>query len=361
MKRTILLTLALLMCFIFKAQVNILNASFSEYNLSKEILSQISLSNNGPSGTGKFSISLVNSSNAPIFTAESKPVQVNTGVNIYNSSTLSFFGFNYSSLPQGQYVKNTNRLSSGAFNYCVKFFPLSGVESSDEYCININSENNEALYLIYPSNEETIETTTPVLTWMHTEAFNLLNEGEFFKITLVEKNEEQSPEGAILGNTPLMVKNRVTTHNIPYPLDAQKLEKGKQYAWQVQKIANGNIIASTEVWTFKISEKSDVENHVYVELKEHPGSSIYYVHEEMIYFRVDERYNSSILKLKIIGKDNQPISDRNDQSNFVLEKKKGYNKYELDLAPFNLKNGYYTLVVENEKQRRYTLKFLIEK
>lgn len=343
-------------------QVSIINANINEYNITPASLSQISLSNNGGVGKVKFEIILTNSANNSLLSLSSNVVHVKQGLTVLNNANLNFTSIYYASSSQGQYLKNLRRLPSGAFNYCVRVIPVAGFENGDEYCQSLNTSENENLILVNPYDEEVIETKSPMLMWLHTESFNLLSEGEFFRLTLVEVLDKQSSEEALLVNTPKFLKNYVSKHQVQYPLDASKLEEGRNYAWNVQKIANGNILASTETWSFTLAKNKSKTKNVAITLKTKLDGTVYHVNDDMIFFRFDERYKSSDIKSKI-------FNDKREEVKAELENKKskkngsksvGYNSYKLDLEPYNLKKGYYTLEVLNEKNEKYLIKFYVE-
>jgi len=343
-------------------QVSILNANINEYNITPNSLSQISVSNSGASGTAIIEVVLLNTANQTLLTAKSTPLEIKSGVTIFGYHNLKFSSIIYATSPQGNFVKNIHRLPSGGFNYCVKLTPIVGIEDGDELCQSISAVEDENLYLINPNDEDVIETVTPILLWMHTEPFNLLSPGEFFRMTLAEVKTGQAPAEAILINNPIFVKNHVSKHQVQYPLDAKKLAFGKTYAWMVQKISNGNILASTEIWSFSLENKPNPKEHMYIALKTKLDGSVYYVQDDMVYFRFDERYKSSAVDCKIYNEKREVITPSlsNEQENEEDVKAAGYNSYEMDLKPYKLKKGYYTLEALNEKKEKYYLKFYVE-
>lgn len=344
------------------AQLTVINVNFNEYNISPSSLSQITISNGSGSGQVRIEGKLTNSANEVLLTTVSETIALSEGVSVFGPHNLKFSQFNYSGGPQGEYIKNMQRLPSGAYNYCVQVIPISGIEETDEYCQSVDASMDEQLFLVNPYDEEVINTSTPILIWSHTEPFNLLAPGEFFRLKLVEVYNDQEGAEAMIVNTPIYYQNYVEKHQVQYPLDAKKLESGRHYAWQVEKVSNGNIIACTEVWEFSIEAKMKPEKIMYVELKTKLDGSIYIPQDDLIYFRYDERYQSSSLNCKIYSDSRKEIFTEieNEQEKSTNAVSTGYNSYELDLKPYKLKKGYYTLEVMNEKGELFMIKFVIE-
>ncbi len=354
--------LLLLISGVTHSQISVINVNFNEFNVSPSSLSQVTLSNSFEGGQVRIEGKLTNSANEVLLSTVSEPLVINSGINVFGPHNLTFAQFSYSGSPQGKYLQNFHRLPSGAYNYCIQVVPLSGVEEGDEYCQSVDATLDEQMFLVNPYDEEVIHTTTPVLIWSHTEPFNILAPGEFFRLKLVEVQDDQDGGEAIAVNTPIYVSNYLEQHQVAYPLDAKHLESGKDYAWQVEKVSNGNIIAATEVWVFSLEEKVKLEGMMYVELKKKLDGSIYVPQDDRIYFRYDERYKSTTLKCKIYSDNRREVEPElaNEQKGGLNAKSSGYNSYELDLKPYHLKKGYYTLEVLNEKNEVYKLKFVVE-
>lgn len=347
---------------VFSQNTTVVNATFNEYNTSVSGLSQITLSS-GIEGKVRIEAIITNVSNVTLLKLVSSEVLVKKGITSLNASTLKFSQIAYTNHPQADYMKTFNQLPSGIFNYCISVIPLQSIEEGDDYCQSIDATEKEQLYLINPADEDEIETLTPILIWFHSEPFNLLNQGEFFRVILVELNENQSASSGITANIPYFIKNNLTRHQVQYPLDAKTLEYGKRYAWQVQKMANGNIISTTEAWEFSLPKKEIPKDYKYVNVKSKLDGAVYNVVNDRIYFKYDERYVSSNLICKIISDKREEIKPEVEdvETNEEGLKHVGNNKYELDLKPYKLKKGYYTLEIRDEKKNKYLLKFLIDK
>jgi hypothetical protein len=345
------------------SQVSIVNANLNEFNITPNGLSQITVFNSGSTGNVTVQVNLFNAANNKLVELKSNPVVLKSGNNIFGAHNLTFSSVFFASSPQGNYLKNQHRLPSGSYNHCVRILPMGNIEEGDDYCQSIDAVADEFLYLIDPAHEQQLETSTPVLIWMHNEPFNLLTKGDFFRLTLVELGADQKAADGLISNVPVYVSNYLTKHQLQYPFDAPALESGKRYGWQVQKISNGNILSSTEGWEFSLAERPGPHSQVYVALKTVLDGTIYSVNDDRVFFRFDERYQSSGVNCRIVqsdGKIIEPSLENAMEEGNGESKSAGYNCYELDLKPYGLKKGYYTLEVRNEKNKKYLLKLYVD-
>src|SRR5205085_485946 len=113
-------------------------------------------------------------------------------------------------------------------------------------------------------DEAEIETTYPLLTWFHNEPFDILSEGEFYRIVVCEMKNDESASAAINNNTPVFIKDYLNSHQVPYASDGGPLRQGIKYAWEVQKISKNAIVQKTETWWFKLKPKESVNDIKYM-------------------------------------------------------------------------------------------------
>lgn len=352
--------LVLLPFSLLSQSATILNATLNEYNVSINGLSQITLSSE-IDGKIRIESNITNVSNTLLLKLVSTEFYIKKGVTTLNASTLKFAQISYSNHSQANYIKTFNQLPSGVFNYCITVFPIESFEMGDENCQTIDATEKEQLFLINPIDGDEIETPTPILIWFHSEPFNLLNQGEFFRLLLVKLDDNQSADAGITSNIPFFIKNNLTRHQVQYPIDANPLEKGGRYAWQIQKMANGQIVSTTETWSFYVADKKIPTDFRYVYVRDKLDGSVYNVVNDRIFFKYDERYNSSEMTCKIISDKREVIlpETKDEEAGKESLMQVGNNKYELDLKPYKLKKGYFILEVYNEKKDKFQLKFYV--
>lgn len=352
--------------FTIKAQVSIVNIQVMPYNITPDALLAATIMNSGNVQQVQVVTRLYNFSSELLMTVKSAPFSIKQGLNSAFDGGRKVVGTEYASSNQGSYIKTTNGLPSGTFRICVDIMSIQSSDIQDEFCDEIESNFNQYLYLVYPSDKDIIETKTPMLTWTHSEPFSILSQGESYRMIVAEIKDKQSAEESITINSPLMMKNYLTSHSLQYPYDAKELVEGKRYAWQVQKIANGVIINKTEAWEFSIKKNPEETELKYVALKQVVDGSFYTTYGK-IYFKFSEDYNSkgSISACIRSEKGKEfPITIARDElkeKNGTVSKIKniGDNRFILDLDKDNIKPGYYTMEIRNEKRETYYLKFYL--
>lgn len=360
------ITLLMLLASNSFSQLSITHATVNSFNITPQGLVQVSVLNStSVSHQLHLEAWLSNNSNQPILKVITRDFTVKPGLNLINPSEISFVQTQYGSNQQAEFVRTQHTLPSGYFKYCARLVAKGTIETTDEYCDEIESSVNTFLYLVHPYDKDTIETKYPLLLWNHSEPFNLLAPGESFRLILVELNTGQSPEAGVTANRPLFMKNNLLTHSINYPMDAGELKEGKRYAWQVQKMANGNIINKTEAWEFTIAQPKENKPTKYALLNKKSDAGFYLVADNTLYFRFEEDYTGGKIDIKILDENHKVISTNvNNESskgrtNEVNLKVSGYNRYELNIENLKLKKGYYFLEVLNEKKQKYKLKFYV--
>jgi len=354
-----------------KAQISIESIQVTSFNLTPEaFISSIINNSAGKKGTVEIISNLYNSDNELLLCVKSAPFLIQPGLNTIVNSPRKVIATEYSSSAQANHIKNTHNLPSGNFKICVKLHPITSFEIGDEVCDEIESDHNQFLYLISPADKDSMEIKNPMLSWTHSEPFNILSKNESFMMIVSEIKVNQTPEEALLMNNPIMTKQNLLTHHMQYPYEAKGLEEGKHYAWMVQKLSNGVVVAKTEVWEFSIIKKKPFIP-IYAIMRTELDADYYIAQEEKIFFMMDDRYMDGKWKSVIYdneGKEyNLNVISTEDRKETTIDKNYknqikylGNNKYEIDLNKINISNGFHTLVITNEKGEAFKLKFLVE-
>ncbi len=350
----------ILIPYSIKAQLSILNSGVSEFNITPKGLLEVSVMNPQHDVEVILEGKIFNSQNEVIMDVTSNPFLLKKGMNNTAQLNVSIASVNYSSNEQASYIKTSHILPSGKFRYCLFIKSLVLDITSDEYCNEFESELSTFLFLVFPPDKDEIETKNPLLIWTHSESFSLNSPTNYYKIVVTDLNPDQSPEAAINTNVPVYLKNFLTSHSVQYPVDAKELISGKNYAWQVQQISNGNIVNKTEAWQFKLKAPQAVNEIKFITVKKTLGGGYYMASNNKIFFRFDESYGTKDVHYKIFNEKREVVSVNNGKKNELKTTKIGYNEFEIDLKPFDLKSGMYTLEVTNDKKEVFLLKFLAE-
>ena len=341
------------------SQIKIVSSSFSSYNVSPESMCGINYSNNSNEVSAIIIARIINIQGAEVVKVISNPIILKKGVFNTLQSGLKISSTNYLNTSVSEFIKLYHQLPSGKYNYCVTI-KINDVPE-DELCEDIESENSSFLTLVNPIDKDTIETLNPVLIWNHSESFNILQQGEYFRMVVTEIKGDQGAESAINTNYPILQQNFLTKHNVLYPFDAPKLASGGRYAWQVQKLVNGVITNKTEAWEFVLKSKKDLIK-IMVEVTAKLNVAPYVVTDDKIYFKFKEEYSASEQKLDAVITDTKGEKlnlDADSKKKNALVKQISPNRYEADLRGLGLKEGEYVLKIYNEKKQPFLLKFSI--
>jgi hypothetical protein len=338
---------------------------FNAFNVSEETLLYANIMNTDTEQDVYLEAKLFNGLNQPVLTVRSASFKLKNGLTNTAQIGLKSNSSQYSSNNDAQYIKTMHQLPSGKFRFCLFVIPSTNIEGAD-ICEEFENETNSFLFLINPPDKDTIESKTPILLWNHSDPFTLLKQGELYRLIVTEKKKDQSADAAINVNYPVLKLDFLTRHDVQYPFDGPKLENGKTYGWQVQKIVNNVVVNKTEAWEFTI--KPDIKDlyNKYVEITRDMNPAVYVAAGNKIFFTFKEEYSTSDKKLRIsIIPENQDAlknvkaKEDAETSTKINAKENGENKYEIDLNELSVEKGYYFLKITNEKGQVYQLKFLV--
>lgn len=363
MKKIIIILLVITALPALKAQVSVVNSAIMPYNITPESLIAASLNNTQTEQQVSLVAKLYNLNNDLLIVVRSAVFSVKPGFNVGYEGKRRVVSVEYVPGNQTSYIKTSHTLPSGVFKICLEVINTNGNEPN-EYCDEIQSDFNQYLYLVYPLDKEVISSTIPVLSWSHSEPFNILSAGEFFRMTVSEIKENQNPEEAISMNSPVMLKDYVNTHNLQYPYEAKALIKGKKYAWQVTKIGNGTVLNKTETWEFKIAGMEAKPETSYAALRKELDGTFYKPENNKLFFKFDEEYEAGVVSCIIYSDKKEPVSakatNQSEKKNTPNYKRIGSNEYAIDLDDYNIEKGFYTMEVRNSKNELFILKFYID-
>lgn len=366
--RSILFSITALCSGMLSAQVSVTGSTLTPYVVTPSTICNVTLLNSQAETSVSMEVTISNSAGEVLLRVRTGSFRVGNGVTVVQPSMFTITQTTFSASTQATFIQSNKQLPSGIFKHCVHVLNASG-ETDDEFCQDLESDNNSFLNLVYPADRDTIETTTPILTWIHSEPFNLLTPGESFRIVLVKLNAGQDAEGAVASNQPLAILPNLFRHDVQYPFDAAKLVEGQTYAWQVQKMAAGgqSIIAKTESWQFTIKSNVPVAENKYAVLKKKPDGGFYTAANNKLFFRFEEDYRGDKLNCVIYDEKHQAINPapenegkKAENESGVEVKNNGLNRFEIDLDALHLKTGFYYLEVKNEKNELFVLKFYVE-
>lgn len=228
----------------------------------------------------------------------------------------------------------------------------------------VNAQDN--ISLVTPYDADTIDTKFPLFTWFYMGS-ELGNIRTYYRIIIVELKKEQSPEAGIVINQPLVKMDYLKGTQLIYPYDAEELEYGHRYGWQIQKVNNNIITDKSEAWEFTLILPIEPQYNKYATLNTKGDGVNYQAIDGKVYFKMEEKYHSDKLEYYIYDENRKRVivdivADGSSDDKVVMRenvKKSGANFYEIDLGK-GAKVGNYKLIVLDARKNEYNLNFQVK-
>ena len=214
-------------------------------------LFQATLTNlSATSVAGHLEIEVVDQSNSTVIKLESGFTEIAPNTTSLASSLFWPANAQFGSNTASQAFQSTGFLPAGNFTICYRF-----LATGNNLPLGVNcSEKTIGVFgnfqLTSPFNQESISTTQPLLVWQP--FFPSAGMSVAYNLHLVEVQEGQTAQMALLQNAPLVSSKNITGNNLPYPVQSIPLERGHTYAWQVTAVNGQLAIQQTDRWTFTI-------------------------------------------------------------------------------------------------------------
>ncbi len=296
-----------------------------------------------------------------------------SGINNYNISNINIVEKHYAKSDFAQYEAKMRSFPIGSYEYCIDIICVDELSKCEEVleseitrkqCHDFTILPMTPLLLSSPDDEEVIETVRPNFTWIP--PMPLGNDPDIsYDYTLVKLNEDQRGEDGIRRNRPLYERQGIQAINLVFPSTLEDLERGERYAWQV-KARLGDVVAGiSEVWEFEVEEENEPQK--YVLLSKTPNAAIFdYKDDDVIYFMHKSPYAGTNYTIRIKSTEGEIVADNLSKDLLLRQnndhnetKHTGLNTYQLELKRFNLNPGIYTLILEDIKSNKFTMKFQI--
>jgi|GEM_PF-6983260 len=338
------------------AQITIANHSVTPFSCSPARVLDITVVNSSPETISTLiKATLTSTTNQGVFIARSTTIELKPGLSRLSSSAITEEIIVADNV-LGQYCSGTSKLLEGSYQLCFEIEAV-GFELPLETCFPLIASSSTFLHLVSPSDKSTINTQNPLLNWVHSGTIPVTDPRESFELVLVEKPFDQSAVQALAENSPLLFIPKLQSHVTMYPINVDKLEFGKEYAWQVIHKYDGYFVQSTECWTFQLDDWEDPRDVKYVDVSASKGSDVVQVFQSF-FFRFDEPYQSKELVIEVYDQQLNRIEPQpdNDQADADQIKQYGFNGYRLNLSDYNLKPGNYKLLIRDAKGKQYSVK-----
>ncbi|HYC28263.1 MAG TPA: hypothetical protein VEB42_05590 [Chitinophagaceae bacterium] len=191
--------------------------------------------------------------NQPVLSGVSRIIQLKKGVTQINAASASPITYNVLNAAYNVDANPMGFLPIGVFNVCYLVTKLDGdnFERLTEDCETIEIEPLAPPMLMLPFDEDEIETSRPLFSWIAPSPQSLFYNIQY-DLTLVEVLPTQQGSDAIQQNLPVLSQQNIGMTTYPFPAGYPELDSTKTYAWQITARSSASPIAKSEIWTFKI-------------------------------------------------------------------------------------------------------------
>lgn len=360
-QRINVLVLALCSCFVLSAQVTIIPHQKGGNIFHIDQLFQLMLINNSHEVvSGQLEVILTKRTGEQLLQTTSLPLSLNPGMATRSRQLQWPNGIGFGSGVTAQMLQTTGQLPYGEFGLCYYFRQQVNNEVIGEYCGEFTVQLAGKPALIYPLDQSRISQKRPILQWRPPGI--LQGTSLSYHLKICELYKDQSAIVALNTNAPLINRSQLSQTNLVYPLEAPKLEIGKEYVWQVDVYLGQTLAGSTDIWTFAVDDlastyksqpQSSPESYALLDPK--IGGSTY-LSRGAINFTFQNHLGSSNLEYAIYPEDNNSEAIPGLP---LIPIKPGWNKVSLNSSQLSgLQHGKYYLleVIDNWDRKKY-LKF----
>lgn len=344
------------------AQVSVQSVEMREAAIAPRTLFRLALMNAGAMVEVTLEGELVSAQGEQVVQLRTQRFKVSPGLQYVRSEDLAMERFTYGNGRVSSIVRAQKRLPDGRYRYCFRVSSTGG-EEGDEYCDVLEVEEFLLLDLVDPWDGDTIEDVRPALTWALSGTSAAVKDADV-RLTLVPCNGDRQAAAALASDRPLFMVPHVRQGMVGYPAGVSDLQRGKCYAWQVERMLDGRVVDRSEPWRFCVRDHTPGQPEKYVVLGKDDVREIHEASNGRIYFRYEEPYASSTVACTVFGASREPMRmDLKDDKELEADKGAvrtnlrsiGTNLYELDLTPYGLRPGYYQVRVRDEGGRTYSL------
>lgn len=348
--------------YALKAQVSFIinNNGLENYIYTTEQMLDVKVINNSSTPvSGQLKMELFSAAGAKevVVLANWNNVIIASGFNTLTNIVGNNIPLRYGNGTKSLQFKTLGQLTFGDYAICYQFIPSQANVPVDNFCGEIRVKPYSPPVLATPSNEEIINTITPMLSWIP--PMPITTDELSYSIKLVEKRTGQNPTQALSINFPLLQKEGLKETALPYQNERFPLEIGKTYVWQVVAGVNKTEIGKTEIWEFQIGSENNrakpIPNAVYYGVEDHFSASTQYTLNNNISIAYDNRTYEGNLNY-IVYKEGD-----NESKNIQLAKIElmpGLNHLSIDCGQSVLtKNNKYILEITDANGKKYYHRF----
>lgn len=368
--------LGVLICIQATAMAGDLNVMIKPINpfifSSRQIYSPISILNIGSTNVEiSVTVSLLNREGITLSEYRSVGFEVKPGNTDLSITSPTVLSAHYNNIAFREYEQLNAAFPAGNYQYCVDLI-YKATGSKERFCDDFDIQGMNPATLLYPENESNIDHPEMIqFSWV---PCTPPRSKIFYSFKLVELYKNQEPTEAIKRNPAIHQVSGLSSSLYVYPADAQKLKRGKEYAWQVECYedlsepelqAFSHSAVSSEVHEFAIGKKRLADTVLYATPKRVMDASFVTLKEGKVYFTFQSEYIQGKLDYSFIDRTRKEIPieiHRVNEDGSISDSPivlKGENRYELVLDKGYPADGIYTLEIHDLKGITYFLRIKI--
>lgn len=297
--------------------------------------------------------------NQAVMTATTGPVSLKKGTNAINARDVSTLEYNYLSplfnidrdpdgfLPAGNFKACYTVTQSGHAGY-----PMA------EDCIPVEVQPLSPPQLQMPADTAILETAYPQFSWLPPVPLNIFS-NLTYDMLVVEVLPGQGTYEAIQQNIPVYNISDYNNMVHLYPASNKSLDTGRIYAWRVIAKNEGEFVAQSEVWSFKLAnpKKETIKpadgNYIQLRRPNEGAAGVQVLTERIIglkYYSFEKGHETT---LRFVTSDGQVVKTIQEQIRYG----DNFLAYKLDGA-FE-KGKLYVVEITDRQKNRYTASFTI--
>lgn len=188
-----------------------------------------------------------------VMTATTGSFQMSGGAKQLNANFLLPIQYNY--IAPSFSSRTDDFIPIGDYIACYRL--TYGKDITAEECVSFDVEPLSPPMLINPADSSVLDLQPSQFAWIPPSPTNLFSRLQY-EVLITEIQPGQKAEEAMQQNLPFYTEPNVQINNITYSGMATSFEIEKWYAWQVIAKDDNNYAAKSEVWVFKINDKSSI-------------------------------------------------------------------------------------------------------
>lgn len=350
-------------------QVRALNTNYSYFG-PNELWNIQTFSTKNKLVKARIEAFVTNSFGVLIYQSTTGIVDIKPGIDIFNVQNLVLIKNSVLDRNIDQYLRMTQMFPNGNYSVCYTIRETNNTEELDTEnpitnCIELISEIQTPLILNTPMDGSELETTRPNFTWIPPVPIGTIN-GFNYNFYLYGAAPKKTCEEVITQSSPIYRVFGVQSNSLTFPNELNSLDTSKHYCWKVDGILNKAVVASSEIWRFKIKrEKLKFDTIKYLHFVEN-AAIVNIPPNTIVMCDFDGAFSGDTLMAFITGNDFQQekinfIRVADDFTKTEPSSLYSHSKYLIDPQFLkNLKQGLYVIKSGNKSLKQKYLKINIQ-